>query len=137
MKFLKNMKNMKVKDRLIRSFVFVTIMASVAGVLGAFLMLGLDARYGQALELNGFIQGDLGEYNTYLNKGSALTRDIITLTDAAELEAAQTELAEADEKVAYYLEHDKEREQIARNGYEKLKMNHDLGNKMKEMLSYI
>ena len=105
MKFLKNMKNMKVKDRLIRSFVFVTIMASVAGVLGAFLMLGLDARYGQALELNGFIQGDLGEYNTYLNKGSALTRDIITLTDAAELEAAQTELAEADEKVAYYLEH--------------------------------
>ena len=41
------------------------------------------------------------------------------------------------EKVAYYLEHDKEREQIARNGYEKLKMNHDLGNKMKEMLSYI
>ena len=105
MKFLKNMKNMKVKDRLIRSFVFVTIMASVAGVLGAFLMLGLDARYGQALELNGFIQGDLGEYNTYLNKGSALTRDIITLTDAAEIETARAELAEADEKVAYYLEH--------------------------------
>jgi len=104
MKFLKNMKNMKVKDRLIRSFVFVTVMASIAGVLGAILMLGLDARYGQALELNGFIQGDLGEYNTYLNKGSALTRDIITLTDAAEVSAAQAELAEADEKVAYYLE---------------------------------
>jgi len=41
------------------------------------------------------------------------------------------------EKVAYYLEHDEEREQIARNGYEKLKMNHDLEIKMKEMLSYI
>lgn len=105
MKFLKNMKNMKVKDRLIKSFVFVTIMASVAGVLGAILMLGLDARYSTALELNGFIQGDLGEYNTYLNKGSALTRDIIISTDATELEAAQAELAEADEKVTYYLEH--------------------------------
>lgn len=104
MKFLKNMKNMKVKDRLIRSFVFVTIMASVAGVLGAVLMLGLDARYSKALELNGFIQGDLGEYNSYLNKGSALVRDIILLEDEAELAEAQTELTAADEKVAYYLE---------------------------------
>ena len=50
---LKNLRNMKVKDRLVRSFVFVTLMASFAGVLGAFLMLGLDARYGKALELNG------------------------------------------------------------------------------------
>ena len=104
MKFLKNMKNMKVKDRLIRSFLFVTIMASVAGVLGAVLMLGLDARYSKALELNGFIQGDLGEYNSYLNKGSALVRDIILLNDASELEKVQAELAAADEKVAYYLE---------------------------------
>lgn len=39
-------------------------------------------------------------------------------------------------KVAYYLEHDEEREQIARNGYEKLKRNHDLGKIVKEMLSY-
>ena len=105
MKFLKNMKNMKVKDRLIRSFVFVTIMASIAGVLGAILMLGLDARYSKALELNGFIQGDLGEYNTYLNKGSALTRDVIILTDQTEVEKAKAELAQADEKVVYYLEH--------------------------------
>ena len=41
------------------------------------------------------------------------------------------------EKAAYYLVHDEEREQIARNGYEKLKKNHDLGMKVKEMLSYI
>ena len=40
-------------------------------------------------------------------------------------------------KVAYYLEHDEEREQIARNGYEKLKMNHDLGNVVVEMFNTI
>lgn len=40
------------------------------------------------------------------------------------------------EKVAYYLEHDEEREQIAGNGYEKLKKNHDLRMKVNEMLSY-
>lgn len=101
---LKNLRNMKVKDRLVRSFVFVALLASVAGVLGAFLMLGLDARYGKALELNGFIQGDLGEYNSYLNKGSALVRDIIMLKDEAELAETQNELAAADEKVAFYLE---------------------------------
>ena len=41
------------------------------------------------------------------------------------------------EKVAYYLEHEEEREQIARNGYEKLKMNHDLSMIVKEMLSCV
>ena len=101
---LKNLRNMKVKDRLVRSFVFVTIMASLAGVLGAILMLGLDARYGKALELNGFIQGDLGEYNAYLYKDSALTRDIIVLSDKTEMEASKAELAAVDEKVDYYLE---------------------------------
>lgn len=101
---LKNLKNMKVKDRLVRSFVFITLLASVAGVLGAFLMLGLDARYGKALELNGFIQGDLGEYNAYLYKDSALTRDIILLSDKTEMETSKAELVAADEKVDYYLE---------------------------------
>ena len=101
---LKNLRNMKVKDRLVRSFVFVTLLASVAGVLGAFLMLGLDARYGKALELNGFIQGDLGEYNAYLYKDSALTRDIILLTDASDIEQSKAELEKADEKVDYYLD---------------------------------
>lgn len=101
---LKNLRNMKVKDRLVRSFVFVTLLASVAGVLGAFLMLGLNARYGKALELNGFIQGDLGEYNAYLYKDSALTRDIILLTDAADIEQSKAELEKADEKVDYYLD---------------------------------
>ena len=100
---LKNLRNMKVKDRLVRSFVFITLLASVAGVLGAFLMLGLDARYGKALELNGFIQGDLGEYNAYLYKDSALTRDIILLSDKTEMETSKAELVAADEKVDYYL----------------------------------
>ena len=100
---IKNLRNMKVKDRLVRSFVFVTLMASFAGVLGAFLMLGLDARYGKALELNGFIQGDLGEYNAYMYRGGGLVRDIIMLSDAAELETTQTELAKTDEKVEFYL----------------------------------
>lgn len=100
---MKNLKNLKVKDRLVRSFVFVTILASVAGLLGAILMLVIDTRYGTALELNGFIQGDLGEYNAYLNKGGAFVRDVIMLDDEAEVASAKESLAEADEMAAYYL----------------------------------
>ena len=100
---MKNLKNMKVKDRLVRSFVFVTLMASIAGVLSAILLFGMTNRYNTALHLNGFIQGDLGEYTSYLYRGGGLVRDIIMLKDAGELEKTQTELAETDEKVAYYL----------------------------------
>ena len=100
---MKNLKNMKVKDRLVRSFVFVTLMASIAGVLSAILLFGMTNRYNTALHLNGFIQGDLGEYTSYLYRGGGLVRDIIMLKDAGELEKTQTELAETDEKVEYYL----------------------------------
>ena len=100
---MKNLKNLKVKDRLVRSFLFVTILGSIAGLLGAVLILVMDARYTTALELNGFIQGDLGEYNSYLNKGGAYVRDVIMLDDAAEVASAKESLAESDEMVDFYL----------------------------------
>ena len=98
-----NLKNMSVKKRLAKSFKTVVIIAGIAGILGAVMLLGVDARYAKALELNGFIQGELGEYNTYLNKGSASVRDIILLEDEALIAEAKEELAQADEKVELYL----------------------------------
>jgi len=113
---MKKWKDMPVKQRLTKSFMYVVILASIAGVLAAVLMLVMDARYSKALELNGFIQGDLGEYNSNLSKGGALARDIITLTDDAQVKEAQENLKEADAKVEYYfgefdhkLENDEER----------------------------
>jgi len=98
-----SLKNMSVKKRLAKSFRRVVIIASVAGILGAGLVIGLNARYNQVLHLNGFIQGDLGEYSTYLNKGAADVRDIILLTDEALIAETREDLAEVDEKVEYYL----------------------------------
>lgn len=48
-----------------------------------------------------------------------------------------TSIEDLVEKVAYYLEHDEEREQIARNGYEKLKREHDLAMVVEGMLNCI
>lgn len=99
---MKNNKSMKVKERLRRSFIYVVSIANIAAILAAIMMLIIDIRYGKALELNGFIQGDLGEYNAYLNKSSAIARDIIMLTDEAEIAKAQQDLKDSDAKIDYY-----------------------------------
>ena len=98
-----NLKNINVKKRLAKSFKSVVIIASIAGLLGAGLVIGISLKYDQVLHLNGFIQGDLGEYSTYLNKGAASVRDIILLEDEALIAQAKEELAQADEKVELYL----------------------------------
>lgn len=87
-------KSMKIANKLIISFITVVLIASISGAVGLALLNTLDKGYGEALITNGFVQGDIGNYNAYINKGSALVRDIITLTDSAEIKAAQTELEE-------------------------------------------
>ena len=99
---MKKTKNLNVREKLKRSFISVVSIANIAAILAAILMLIIDARYSKALELNGFIQGDLGEYSAYLNKDGAISRDIIILTDAAELAQAQQDLKATDEKITYY-----------------------------------
>lgn len=88
----KRMKNMKIGKRLVLSFIAVTIIASIAGIVGMVVSLNIDQQYSSALVVNGFAQGDIGRFNTYLNKGSALVRDVIFLNEKSEVEEAQKEL---------------------------------------------
>ena len=106
---MKKLRNMKLKQRLFSSFIGVVGVASLAGILSVFLLLILDNQYSTALVENGFIQGEIGEYNVYLNKSAAFVRDIIMLTDENEIASAQESLKASDEKVAYYLEHFEEK----------------------------
>lgn len=108
-KFMEKLKNISVKKRLMRTFTYIVIIASLAGALGLCLLFVLDHRYSTALHDNGFIQGDLGEYNAYLNKSSSYVRDIIMLDNADEIADAKDSLAQSDEKIDYYLEHFTER----------------------------
>ena len=82
------LRDMNVKKRLTVSFVFAVAMASIAGLLGIILLLVTDAKYSDALQLNGFIQGDIGQYSAYLNKSAAFARDIIMLDDENEIATA-------------------------------------------------
>ena len=92
------LKNIKIAPKLILCFMFVVVLASLSGIIGAILLNQADQNYSKALVENGFSQGDIGSFNTYLNKGSALIRDVIFLTEASEIQSAQTELKEIDQK---------------------------------------
>ncbi len=103
-KLMNKLKNTNLKRRMISSFVFVVILSSIASILGMFLLLVVDGRYGRALELNGFIQGDIGRYTTYLNKERILLRDIIDSQDDAQVAAKEAELKENDAQIELYFQ---------------------------------
>lgn len=85
-------KNMKIGKKLILAFIIVSLLASISGVTGLVILNRLNKSYSEALVVNGFVQGDLGRFNTDLNRGAALVRDMIYLTDESELQKTKNEL---------------------------------------------
>ncbi|MEG2523615.1 MAG: methyl-accepting chemotaxis protein [Lachnospiraceae bacterium] len=88
-------KNMKIARKLIVSFVAVVVIASIASVVGLVVLKKSDTEYSKALVENGFVQGDIGDFNAYLQQSGALTRDVIMMTEEADIKEAQTGLEEA------------------------------------------
>ena len=54
-------KNLKIQERLKKCFTVVSLLASIAGVIGAIMMLIIAAQYKHALTNYGFSQGDIGK----------------------------------------------------------------------------
>lgn len=92
---IKWLQNMKIGQRLIAAFVIVAVIASIGGIVGIFVAVDNTQSYSTALVENGFSQGEIGRFNTQLNKGATLVRDIILFTKASDIEAAQAELEQA------------------------------------------
>lgn len=111
---LKKLNNMKIQKRLIFCFILVVVIASISGVLGITLLVRTDSNYSTALVTNGFAQGDIGTFNTYLNKGAAVVRDIIVLTDESDIAASVKELEEMQQQTNEVLEKVKENCQTAK-----------------------
>ncbi|MEG2769970.1 MAG: MCP four helix bundle domain-containing protein, partial [Oscillospiraceae bacterium] len=109
-------KNMKIGKKLIVSFIAIVVIASIASLVGLALLTSVDNGYSEALVTNGFVQGDIGNFNTYLQKGAAMTRDVIMLTSKKEIEKARAELEKAstlaNEALAKAKEHCKSPEEI-------------------------
>lgn len=97
-------KNMKIGKKLVLAFVMVSILASLSGVVGLFIAQSINKDYSEALIVNGFVQGDLGKFNTLINRGAALTRDMIFVEDMDDLERTRVELEEIQGEVGSTLE---------------------------------
>ena len=67
-KFLKNLRDMNVSKRMRISFGVVTALSTVGAIFAMIMLWRIDVRYTEAMEKNGFIQGDIGHYTTYLNE---------------------------------------------------------------------
>ena len=91
---IEKIKQMKVAEKLRFCLTLVVCVASSSGVLGLIFLLVNTIQYSNALVNNGFSQGEIGIFSTYLNKEPALIREMILLHDEAELQAAVAELDE-------------------------------------------
>lgn len=89
-------KNMKIGYKLMLSFIFIAIIASVPGVVANIMMKDLNSQHGSALEYYGFSQGDIGKAMLAAADYNLQVRDVIGFTDTVAIKKALAKL-EADE----------------------------------------
>ena len=74
-------KNLKIQERLKKCFTVVSLLASIAGVIGAIMMLIIAAQYKHALTNYGFSQGDIGKAMIVFADARSATRGVIGYND--------------------------------------------------------
>lgn len=74
-------KNLRIKERLTRSFVMVSAITAVAAVVGMIAMLVMSNRYSYALTNYGFSQGDIGKALVTFADTRSATRAVISYTE--------------------------------------------------------
>lgn len=91
---LENIKKMKVEKKLRFCFTLAVVIASFSGILGLIVLLYSNSNYSKALVNNGFSQGEIGIFSTYLNKEPTIIRELILLTTEEDMQEADNEYAE-------------------------------------------
>lgn len=94
---LDKIKGMRVEEKLKFCFTLVVIIASISGVVGMGMLLRSDIAYSNALVTNGFSQGEIGIFSTYLNKEPSIVREMILVHDEAEMKESDAELTRIQE----------------------------------------
>lgn len=74
-------KNLKINERLKKSFTMVSLLASVAGVIGGVMLLVVSNQYDKALTNYGFSQGDIGKAMIVFTDIRSTTQGIIGYDD--------------------------------------------------------
>ena len=74
-------KNLKIQERLKKCFTVVALLASIAGVIGAIMMLIISTQYKNALTNYGFSQGDIGKAMIVFADARSAARGVLGYDD--------------------------------------------------------
>ena len=74
-------KNLKIQERLKKCFTVVALLASIAGVIGAIMMLIISTQYKHALTNYGFSQGDIGKAMIVFADARSAARGVLGYDD--------------------------------------------------------
>ena len=73
--------NLKISERLNKSFITVTVMTGIAALIGVIVMIVMSNQYSRALVQYGFSQGDIGKAMVIFADARSATRAVIGFSD--------------------------------------------------------
>lgn len=97
-------KNMKITPKLMVSFLIVTIIASLSGIVSVGSINTINEQSSLALQKYGFATGDIGGAIVMVADSRRALRDIVYSEDSAELKAAEEQLEVIRQKHEGYLD---------------------------------
>jgi methyl-accepting chemotaxis protein len=96
-------KKMKIGKKLVVTFILVTVISSMAGIIGLFQMVQMNQSYSDALTRFGFAQGDVGRLYSEFNNSRSDLRAIIIETKADTVKEYSDKLEKSGELIDTYL----------------------------------
>ncbi|MEG0178242.1 MAG: methyl-accepting chemotaxis protein [Oscillospiraceae bacterium] len=97
-------KNMKIGKKLIISFVIVSLLASISGVVGVWMLKDADTKYSNALTNYGFSQGSIGKALAVFCRIDGNVHDAISYLDDAAADTARKGVEERSKTIEPYFD---------------------------------
>ncbi|MFV0517906.1 MAG: methyl-accepting chemotaxis protein [Aminipila sp.] len=97
-------KNLKIAKKLILSFLIITILTSISGLVSVFSINKIDEQSDFAIQKYGFATGEIGGAIVMVADSRRVIRDVVNSNSIEEMEASQEELKVIREKYANYFD---------------------------------
>ena len=98
----KNFRNSSIRKKFLVSFLIVSIIGNISGLLGVFFLYYTGNEYNNAIVNYGLVQGDIGKLGIELEKSNTAVRDFLFL-NGEERDKAKSELNDHLNNVDEYL----------------------------------
>lgn len=97
------LQQLSIRKKLILSFIIISILGNMAGVIGIVFLQKNSKDYNDALINYGLSQGDIGKLGIEIERSNTLVRDILFLKEDSDINTAKSELNKDLETIDEYL----------------------------------